>query len=225
MQKLLVSSAFLLAIAFTSCQVEKSSNVNQKRIFTQYELFYNANEDITYARAWFRFGNAGGTLLELDAPSKVSFEGETLSFVQLLGYYEKKFAGLKTAGTFHWEDTEGAAYDNDVTIRNIKFGALPDSVSRASAFTIPWTGDPLIADEVAGVWINGENEGDAQVAITIEQGANAIIVPADKMSKLGAGPGKIYMERRYAPALSNATEAGGSGTGVYRAKTAAVVFQ
>ena len=49
--------AFLLGITLmaTACQTENSADVNQDRIYTQYELFYNANEDITYARAWFRF--------------------------------------------------------------------------------------------------------------------------------------------------------------------------
>jgi hypothetical protein len=75
--------------------------------------------------------------------------------------------------------------------------------------TIPWTGDALGADEAVGTWINGENEGDAQAAITIETGCDCPYCSiANKIGKVGAGPGKIYLERRFSPALMEATGAG-----------------
>ena len=209
----------------SSCQRESSADVNQDRIFTHYELFYNANEDKTYARAWFRFGSITGTQLELASPSEVTFEGEKLSFNKVLAFYEKQYAGLKASGTFHWEDTDGKSFDNDVTINPIDFGVMPDSIARTAALTIPWTGTALGSDEAVGTWINGENEGDAQAAITIETGATALIVPLNKIEKVGAGPGKIYLERRFSPALLEVTGAGGYGAGVYRAKTKNVVFK
>lgn len=223
MRNLLLFALFLLTAS--ACKRESSSDVNQKRIFTQYELFYNENEDITYARAWFRFGNETGTLLELASPSTVTFEGDALAFNGVLAYYEKKYPGYKSSGTFHWEDTEGVSYDNVATIHPIAFGAVPDSVVRNAAFSIPWAGDPLAAKEIVGVWINGENEGDAQASATLETGASAIIMPANQMSKIGAGPGKIYLQRRYFPDLTEATEAGGSIHGVYRPKFRAIVFE
>mgnify|MGYP000866574298 CR=1 FL=1 len=215
----------LLTLLISSCKRESSGDVNQKRIFTQYELFYDENEDITYARAWFRFGNETGTILELAAPSIVTFEGDKLAFNGVLAFYEKKYAGYKSSGTFHWEDTEGTTYDNVATIHPIAFGAVPDSVARNAAFSIPWTGAPLAEKEIVGVWINGENEGDAQATVSIETGSSAIIMPANQMSKIGAGPGKIYIQRRYFPDLTQATEAGGSVHGVYRPKFESVVFK
>jgi hypothetical protein len=221
---LFILSIFTLLLA-NACQRESSADVKQDRIFTHYELVYNANEDITYARAWFRFGNITGTQLELAAPSEVSFEGDPLSFNKVLAFYEKKYAGLKTSGTFRWEDTEAKVFENSISINAIDFGVMPDSIARNAAFTIPWTGNALGADEAVGTWINGENEGDAQAAITIETGATALIVPLNKMEKVGAGPGKIYLERRYSPELMEVTGAGGYGAGVYRAKTKNVVFK
>ncbi|MBL7825745.1 MAG: hypothetical protein JNJ57_03885 [Saprospiraceae bacterium] len=212
------------ALLFASCQTEQSSDVNQDRIFTQYELLYNANEDITYARAWFRFGNATGTLLELSAPSQVEIDGQALNFVALLGYYEKKIAGLNSSGTFRWEDAEGKVFENTITINPIDFGAGLDTIARNAALEIPFTGAPLAEHEIVGVWINGENEGDAQAAVTIENGATAIIVAANKLANVGAGPGKIYMDRRFTPPLSESTSAGGTGSGVHRAKPKQVVF-
>ncbi len=221
---ILLLSLFSILLA-TSCQRESSGDVKQDRIFTHYELFYNANEDITYARAWFNFGSITGTQLELASPSEVTFEGDKLSFNKVLAFYEKQYAGLKSSGTFHWEDTDGKVFDNVVSINAIDFGTMPDSIARTAALSIPWTGNALGADEVVGAWINGENEGDAQAAITIETGATALIVPLNKIEKVGAGPGKIYLERRFAPALTEVTGAGGYGAGVYRAKVKNVVFK
>ena len=217
-------SVFALLIT-ASCQRESSGDVKQDRIFLHYELFYDANEDITYARAWFNFGSITGTQLELSSPSEVTFEGDKLAFNKVLAFYEKKYAGLKTSGTFRWEDTDAKVFSNTVDIKAIDFGVMPDSIARTAALTIPWTGNALGSDEVVGTWINGENEGDAQAAITIETGATALIVPLNKVEKIGAGPGKIYLERRFAPALLEVTGAGGYGAGVYRAKTKSVVFK
>jgi hypothetical protein len=221
---LFILSVFSILMT-TSCQRESSADVNQDRIFTHYELFYNANEDITYARAWFRFGSITGTQLELAAPSVVSFEGDNLSFNKVLAFYEKQYPGKKTSGKFHWEDTEGKVFENTLNINAIDFGPMPDSIGRTTALTIPWTGNALGADEAVGAWINGENEGDAQAAITIENGSTALIVPLNKIEKVGAGPGKIYLERRFSPALQEVTGAGGYGAGVYRAKAKNVVFK
>jgi len=215
----------LSILTSTSCQRESSADVNQDRIFTHYELFYNATEDITYARAWFRFGSITGTLLELASPSEVTFEGDVLPFNKVLAFYEKKYPGLKTSGKFHWEDTDAKVFENSVSMNSIDFGSMSDSIARNAALSIPWTGNALGADEVVGTWINGENEGDAQAAITIENGATTLIVPLNKIEKVGAGPGKIYLERRFAPALLEVTGAGGYGAGVYRAKTKNVVFK
>jgi hypothetical protein len=217
---------FLMAtLVFSSCQRESSADVNQDRIYTFYELVYNADEDITYARAWFKFGSATGTQLELAAPSQVTFEGDKLTFKPLLAFYEKSYAGYKSTGAFVFEDTEGKSYTNSISIKPVQFGAVPDTVLRNAALSVPWTGDVLGEKEYVGVWINGENEGDAQAAATIDQGSSAVIVAANKMSKVGAGPGQIYMERRYGPALSEKTGAGGDINGVYRPKKKNVVFK
>ncbi|MFN0212724.1 MAG: hypothetical protein ACKVT2_00595 [Saprospiraceae bacterium] len=225
MRYILFVLSIFVALMATSCQRESSADVKQDRIFLHYELFYNANEDITYARAWFRFGSITGTQLELASPSEVTFDGEKLSFNNLLAFYEKKYPGFKASGQFKWEDIDGKVFENEVSINTIDFGIMPDTIFKTAALTIPWTGNALGTDEAVGTWINGENEGDAQAAITIESGATSLIVPLNKIEKVGAGPGKIYLERRNAPALTDVTGAGGYGAGVYRAKTKNVIFK
>ena len=101
-------SAFLLV--FVSCQRESSEDVNQDKIYTEYSLVYDANTDITYARALFKFSNITGTQLELEAPAEVKFDNDILAFNQTLAYYEKQYVGVKTGGTFTYKDLDNNTY-------------------------------------------------------------------------------------------------------------------
>jgi len=46
----------LFLVVFTACPIEDSSDVNQDKIYTDYEVFYNSNTDKTIVVAKFRFG-------------------------------------------------------------------------------------------------------------------------------------------------------------------------
>jgi hypothetical protein len=92
-------ATILLTMTFSAgCMREDSSDVNQDKIYAEYELFYNANEDITYARAVFRFSNALGIKLKLATGSEVRFNGDILTFKPALAYYEKSYAGKVMQG-------------------------------------------------------------------------------------------------------------------------------
>lgn len=210
-------SLVLLAItSLTSCIREESSAVNQDRIFTEYELFYNANEDKTYARATFKFSNAAGTNLDLSDPSKVLFNDQELTFNPLLAYYEKEFPGFVPNGTFKWTDLDGNDFVNTIEIHSIGYAPGIDTIARDAAFELNWSGNPLAQKELVTVTINGENELDAQIFTTNDVGAQSIILAKDKLSRLGAGPGKVFLDRSYLPELSEKTSAGGIILGRYR---------
>jgi len=81
------------ASLLTGCQTEDSADVNQDRIYADYELFYNSNTDKTEVVARFRFGGPTGTLLELKAPASVKFDGETIPFRPGYAGHQKAFAG------------------------------------------------------------------------------------------------------------------------------------
>ena len=208
----------------SSCVRETSDNVNQDKIFTEYELFYNANEDKTYARATFRFSNTLGTKLELAEGSEVFFEGDLLTFNEVLAYYEREYAGLVDTGSFEWIDLDGNVFRNAVQINEIQYPDGIDTIGRTASFEITWTGDELANDELVTVTVNGENEGDAKIFVTNDVGANSIILDLDKLQGVGAGPGKIWMDRSYSPVLQEETSAGGRITGRYRPVNLDVIF-
>ncbi|MBX9782536.1 MAG: hypothetical protein K2X48_04495 [Chitinophagaceae bacterium] len=57
------------ALLFSVCEKQPSDAVDQDRIRTDYELFYDKNTDKTTAVAAFKFGQSiTGTQLELSSP-------------------------------------------------------------------------------------------------------------------------------------------------------------
>ena len=74
------SLTLFAAILFMACPIEDSADVNQDKIYTDYEVFYNSNTDKTQVLARFRFGGATGTLLELNEPAEVYFDEDKPPF-------------------------------------------------------------------------------------------------------------------------------------------------
>jgi len=52
-------------VFLSSCGNEESEDDAQQRIYAQYELFYNANSDLTWIVARFRFGGLEGPVIQL----------------------------------------------------------------------------------------------------------------------------------------------------------------
>ncbi len=226
MKKLLFTCVLAALTLVIGCQTEISADVNQDRIHTSYELYYNQNEDVTYAWARFRFGNALGTLLELSDPSTVSFEGQTMVWRPLLAYYELKLPGKVVNGSFHFEDTEGNVFDNSLEIHEIAYNDTTSTIDKSAAYAYFWKGDALSADENVTFSINGNAEGDARVFVTNALAAESVIFEVNKMEALPAGQAAdCWLDRRYEPAIQEAPAAGGKLIGRYRPTNIELTFQ
>ena len=206
----------LTSVFFFGCERETADSVNQDKIYTEYELFYNANEDKTYARATFKFSNALGTKLELVETAEVAFNNDVLAWQPALAYYEKSYAGYVDSGSFMYTDLDGNTFQNDVAIKLIEHPAV-DTISRDSALEWVWGGDALGTGDDVTVVINGVLEGDAQTFYTNDEGASSIIFEKNKLEQLGEGESTIWMDRRAYPGLDEGTSAGGFVVGRYRA--------
>ena len=210
---LFLSSMYLLLN--TSCNREESVDVNQDRIYTTYELVYDANQDKTFARAIFQFSNVLGTQLQLTAPSEVRFNNDLLTFKNTLAYYEKEYAGKITTGTFKWTDTDGSVYTNSISLNSIGFPANLDTIPRDAAYELFWTGDSLSANQTVSLTVNGVLEGDAQYFSQDNINSKSIILSKNQLELLGQGQGHLWMQRQYTPVLTEKTSAGGAITAKY----------
>jgi hypothetical protein len=218
------SFALALGLLFTCCVREPASSVDQDKIFAEYELFYDENEDKTYARAVFRFSNVTGTQLELDGGASVKFGSDELSFRPGLAVYEKAYPGFKTSGTFTFTDLNKNTFVNNISINKVGIPADLDSISRANAFEFFWTGAALAADENVAVTINNANAINPQVFIQNKAGTKSIVLAKNQLSTLLAGNAFVIVDRRLAPPLQQKSSAGGIITGRYRPKNQAIVL-
>jgi hypothetical protein len=214
-----------LIYIFSSCESEDSSFVNQDRIYTSYELFYNANTDMTYARATFKFGNSAGTLLDLSEGSYVSFNGDTLSFMPLLAYYEKSYAGYVDAGVFEFVDLDGNIFTNTISIHEVQFPDSIETIAQNQSYEFDFVGDLLLDNEVITLTFDGPFENDLEINNFYESGVNSVILSAVFTANLSLGENTVYMDRKYQPELVNTTSAGGHITGRYRPVNTIVVVE
>jgi hypothetical protein len=212
--------AALVLFSFAACETEDSGTVDQTRIFTYYEIFYDKAKNTTTAVAAFRFGNGLGTLLDLTSPSEVSFNGDVLTFNATLGRYEKEYAGqwIKT-GTFKFKDTQGNTFTNTTPeMQAADFPATPDvlPLSKSADFILVWMGTPLRQNEQVGALLVGtgvtfgtKNTGAANFIITKNAIANTPTadyvlsmdrwITIDNLTQAPAAGGQIVLKYRAAP--------------------------
>lgn len=207
------SSALLFTslLLVSSCARDVSVNVSQDSIYAEYRLVYEEAEDISYARATFRFGGATGTILELSDPAEVTADGTPLGWKPVLGWYESESAGIDSASTFIYTDLDNNSFENDLLMASsIGFPSDLDSISKSAAFTLEWEGAPLATNESVIITINGINEGDVKVFIQNAAAANEIVLDKDKLEGIGTGEATIFMERYTVQNLLQGTTEGGT---------------
>lgn len=181
----------------TSCAKDESENVNQDSIYTIYELYYNTDTDITTARTTFRFGGPTGTLLDLNDPAYVQFEGNNLSYNSVTGTHKKDFSGFTTNGTFVYKDLDNNTFTNATgTIDVVSFPAV-DTISSGGSYSFVWSGNALAAGETMTLTIDGTMGGNFEVFSTSLVGATEIVLSAAKLQNLGIGDASCILQRAY----------------------------
>lgn len=216
----------LLSLGLVGCGAsEDSDDVNQDTIYTDYELFYNANEDKTHAIARFRFGNPFGTLLELSASSGagVTFNGEALAYSRLWGGHHQEYAGNLTSGTFIYTDTDGSVFTNEVPFgTTIAFPANFNEIDISQAQTLNWEGDVLAANDQVGIFVGSWAWGDDALFWTDADGASSIVMGLNQLQNLALGTAVVFMDRWNAVDIAEGTSEGGRIRYKYRAQNATV---
>ncbi len=225
MNKLMI--LFIAAWMLVGCVSEDSADVNQDRIYTDYELFYNANDDVTHAIARFRFGGALGTILELTSASgaNVTFNGDTLTYSAIWGGHTRQYAGNVTSGTFRYTNSEGGVFINSVpTGASIAFPTGFDGadLSKSSAYALAWDGTPLAPNDQVGIFIGSWAWGDDALFWTDADGATEIVMGVNALQNLVNGTAVVYMDRWNAVNVAEGTSEGGRIRYKYRAINATV---
>lgn len=220
---LFIAAAMITAL--TGCLREDSENVNQDRIWAHYELFYDGNEDITYARTTFRFGNGLGTRLQLTEPSTILFDGVQIPWRPALGYYETSLPGFVESGTFTFTDMDGNTFTNDASIRTIDHPTVVPTLTHGQSTAYGWEGEAVASGETVTLIVTGGNGGGTQTFTTLAIGATQLVLPMNQVNQLSTGTGDALIERTYAPEVQQATSAGGLIWGRYRPANVPVTIE
>ncbi|MEO1053115.1 MAG: hypothetical protein AAFX87_20945 [Bacteroidota bacterium] len=219
---LLAGTLFL----FTSCESEESENVNQDRIYALYELFYDANRDVTFARTTFFFGNVTGTKLELSDGASITFDGQALAFNNTLAFYEREIAGFVDSGSFSYTDLDGNTFNNPASINTVDF---PDGqntvVNKSQSYTIEWDGTALSNGESVTVSIVPNAVAESELFIQASTGATSIILTQNRLEDIQSVVGELVMDRFTSSEPAEATSAGGEVLGHYRASNLSVTIE
>jgi len=203
-------------VALSACKKEVSKYIDQDKIWTNFELFYDANENKTYATATFRFSHSNGTRLELSDPSTVSFNDQPMDFLPD-GSYQLVFDGYVSQGTFEWSDLDGKEFTNSVEIHEVGFlGDIPTLFYVDSITYFDWDGAALDSLESMMLTLDGPGASDTRQYTVDTIQAFQFAVDSAELSKLDSGLVTVILDRRYKPALQEQTSKGGVITGRFR---------
>ena len=217
----------LVSLAACEAVVEPSEYVNQSRIHTAYELEYDADQDVTTARATFRFGGEGGTLLQLSGDSRVTVDGATMTLVRepftQKAYYERAIDGRLASATFRFEDTEGREYENTAAIRAADFPAGLGPIDNDASHTFEWSGTTLTTGEHVDVTLHRLLGAPALGLFRQSSvGMRSVVLDRAQLQHVAPGSVTMSMEREATREPAERPAVGGSLTVRYKARPVAV---
>jgi hypothetical protein len=222
MKKILL---FLFFGTILACAKEDSADVNQDKIYCDYEVFYNQNEDKTHAIAQFRFGGPTGTLLELtdSTDAYVKFNGTKMPYNIWYNAHHVEFAGQLVDGVFEYRNTNGDFYINNIPAPvNIAFESGFDTIRKSIAETLTWEGSELIEDEYVGVFVGSWTYGQDAAFFTADNGATGIVMGVTQKAELALGESTVYMDRSLTKDIIEGPSEGGKIRYKFRCTNASI---
>jgi len=213
----------MTVLFFSSCKREESINIDQNRIYSNYDFVYDANSNKSSVTATFRLDHSSGQKIELSYPSRVSFNGEGMAWKGALGHYSLNRSGNLNGGSFIFSDTEGAEFKNGVgSLSSIEIPFGLNSISKSGNFFLPWTGGALVSGETIKVTINGGDQTGSKVWIATAIGSSHLILDQNKLSGLAVGTANIQIEREASSYLEQSNLAGGRVTASYKSRKVSI---
>ena len=221
---------FHLVLAFSclvlfSCEKEETGEIDQSKIHTEYEVYYDANKEITVAKVTFRNASEEGDKLKLSSSAKVTFNDTELTLDEGQTLYSLTLNDEVLSGTFEFTDTDGEVFTNSIDLKSIAFQTDDDTLSTVNDFVFTWIGDAVRTDESVSFNINDYYSGNVTLFVQEELNATSITMLKADLADLVAGTSSCIVERTYSPSLKKKSSAGGFISSRYRAKNQSYVIE
>lgn len=218
-RKSTLAIALLSVLFFTACKKEASINIDQNRVYSDYEVTYDEMSNQTSMQAMFRVDHNSGQKIELTYPARVGFNDENLAWRNLGGRYEGTISGNHLNGYFTYFDVDQNSYINTGAAINpidLPFGI--NNINKNGNFFLPWTGAVLQSGETVKVIISGGSQSGSKTFTATAIGSSYISLDQYTLNQLVAGTARIQIQREKTTSLEQSNLSGGRITSIYKGR-------
>ncbi|MBK8611639.1 MAG: hypothetical protein IPL84_17290 [Chitinophagaceae bacterium] len=222
-QKSFLAGILFTVMALVACdsnEIGDSKDVNQDKIFMDYELSYNQSDEQVELDLQYRFAGPAGTTLVLNYPSRVELDGENLVVDSSEGsgaYYETKqrFSDFIGNHTIRFADLNNKKLENSFDFSTFTLHEVPATASRKEDLHLYYNLRPLGANDFIEIKTAGS---DSSFSIKEEGPGNRITIPAAELARQNRKILTLECTLYRDIPLSQTTSEGGSFKMIYRLK-------
>lgn len=220
MNKVLYQIVILTIVGFfltccSSVPTERSDKVEQRIIFPQYTISYNAENETFSASAQFNLNNPVGTLIKLSSRAKVTFNGEKLKAEvdkdQGRFYYSGTWnQPLPKECLFEYINDDKEIFLNKIELNAFELRGNTFSISKETGATFSFEGKFLNEDETLECFIVTDKENEESVLCSFFPEINGHFVQiVPEMLSVSLGNYYLFFIRRKSSTEVKALDRGG----------------
>lgn len=203
--KVFLPVLIFLAIFSSGCysiETVESTKISSADVYQSY--FILADKDRTSVTATFRVSSKSGATIDLDAPSKIDYNGKPMPEIAPTGWkgttYEASANKFTGQHRFIYTDGNGKTLRTEINFLPVEFSGNVSGASRTVKTLVPLS-RPLDKEETITAYISGKtkpakNNTDANSAasvnINLDSSRTALVIEPDDLKNFTGG--KIDVE-------------------------------
>ena len=204
----------ILLIGLISACRKDSSEIEQNRIYQEYDVVYNNQTGNTEVSATFRENDASGKILKLTGGAKVFFNEEQISGKS--NFYET-YAGFISPVKIEFVDSDGKKYTNySFGINYVDVSPLENFISGINNY-FSWGGSAVGENESVTFYARN-SEGTSNDQRVSQQGASAINLNSTFFDNFQNQFFTYWLKRKRISYLGDFAIVGGSFSVYYRSQ-------
>ncbi len=229
-QKPLLAAFLAVIVTLAACdsnEIGDSKDVNQDKIYMDYEISYNEPDADVELNFQYRFAGSAGTTLVLNDGSLVELDGEKLKVDSSEGggaFYEtrKKFSNFNGTHSIAFTDINGKKFENNFDFTTFALHALPAAVDHNKDLMIAYSTLALGPNDYVEINSIGS---DSSFRIRQAGPDSSLIITAKELQRQKEKTVTIGCSLYREVALTQVTSEGGSLKIYYRLKPIKIRLQ